>query len=102
MQGSNLAGDLEQLEDPARTRTTDYSLQGSDLACNPEQLDYPARPVVEAAERGDNLGSREAAPYPAALPESVVEAAEDEPDAGDAALYRQLFTNLFRVSRRIR
>ena len=50
MQGSNLACNPEQLEDPAIPVITHYSMQGSDLACNPEQLDYPSRPMTPGDE----------------------------------------------------
>ena len=45
-QGSNLAGDLEQLEDPARPITPSYPLQGSNFTCDLEQLEDPARPMI--------------------------------------------------------
>ena len=70
MKGSNLACNPEQLEYPAKPMITDYSRQGSDFACNLEQLEYPARPMTPGAEE------------------------RDDPVAGDAALYRQLFTDL--------
>ena len=52
----------------AALSSPDDSMQGPDLACNPELLKYPARHMTPEAE--------------------------DDPDAGDAALYRQLFTDL--------
>ena len=70
LQGTDLADDLEQLEDPVRPTTLDYPLQGTDLAGDLEQLENPARPMTPGAEEWD------------------------DPDAGDAALYRQLFTDL--------
>ena len=90
LQGTNLAGDLEQLEDPARPMT-------------PEAEDDPDagdaalyRPVVKVVEAGDDLDAGDASPYRASLHKPIVEAAEvgDDPDAGDAALYRQHFTDL--------
>ena len=53
----------------AAISTPDHSMQGPELAGDPQQLDYPARPMTPRAE--------------------------DYPVAEDAALYRQLFTNLF-------
>ena len=50
MQGTDLAGDLEQLEDPVRPTTLDYPLQGTDLAGDLEQLEDPARPMTPGAE----------------------------------------------------
>ena len=37
LQGSDLAGDLEQLEEPARPTNPDFPLQGTDLAGDLEQ-----------------------------------------------------------------
>ena len=52
---------------------------------------------MEAVEAGDNLEAGDAASYRAALHRLVVEAAEarDDPDARDAVLNRQLFTDRF-------
>ena len=48
--------------------SSDYPLQGTNLTGDLEQLEDPARPMTPGAE--------------------------DDPDAGDAALYRELFTDL--------
>ena len=56
------------------------------------------RPDVESAAIRDEPDTGDAEPYRAALHRPVVEAAgteeRDDPDAKDAALYRQLFTYL--------
>ena len=52
----------------AALSSSDYPLQGTDLAGDLEQLEDPARPMTPGTE--------------------------DDPDAGGAALYRQLFTDL--------
>ena len=88
LQLTDLAGNLEQLEDPARPLTPDEADMG-------DAAPYRAalhRPFVEAVEAGDDFAAEEAVPYRAANHRPVVEAAEagDDPDARDAVLYRQL------------
>ena len=56
-----------RISDAALT-SPDYLLRGTNLAGDPEQLEDPARHMTPGAE--------------------------DDPDAGDSALYGQLFTDL--------
>ena len=69
----------------AALSSPDYPLQGTNLAGDLEQLKDPARPMTRGAEEDPDAG--DAAPYRAALHRPFVESAEesDDPVFGDAA-----------------
>ena len=51
MQGLEQLEDLDQLEDLARLTTPDYPLQGTDLAGDLEQPKDPNRPMTPGEEK---------------------------------------------------